>query len=187
MKIHLSTGLLADAFYLPSAHHDDRPPQAEIDMIVLHNISLPPGEFGSGSVENFFCGQLDFSAHPYFQTISHLKVASHLFIDRKGKVIQFVPFLKRAWHAGESSFAGRVRCNDFSIGIELEGTDHEPFTAIQYEKLAEVIPALMQAYPAITRERIVGHSDIAPHRKTDPGPHFDWSKIDEIVCCMNNR
>jgi AmpD protein len=133
-------------------------------------------------VEKFFCGQLDFAAHPYFQTLAELKVSAHLFINRKGDIKQFVPFAKRAWHAGQSYFEGRERCNDFSIGIELEGTDDLPYEKIQYEQLAKIIKVLQQMYPKISRNRVVGHSDIAPLRKTDPGPSFDWAFLD---CLLN--
>lgn len=146
-------------------------------MIVVHNISLPPGEFGGRFIERFFCGNLEASEHPYFAEISSMRVSSHLLIKRNGDIIQFVPFHKRAWHAGESSFAGRVRCNDFSIGIELEGTDDLPFEEMQYQQLADVIRAIRAAYPQIVNDRIVGHSDIAPSRKTDPGPAFDWDYL----------
>lgn len=181
MKIDLATGLLTSARYIMSMHHDDRPDNTQIDLIVIHNISLPPGQFGTDAVEKFFCDQLDFSAHPYFSTISQLKVSSHLFIDRKGAVTQFVPFIKRAWHAGESSFQGRTRCNDFSIGIELEGTDDIVFEEVQYKVLSDIIKIVKISYPHITRERIVGHSDIAPQRKTDPGPMFDWRYLDCLL------
>jgi AmpD protein len=181
VELELPVGLLKSAKYLPSNHCDDRPENQLIDMIVIHNISLPPGEFGTGSVEKFFCDQLDVSQHPFFSTIHHLKVAAHLFINREGAVTQFVPFSKRAWHAGQSIFQGRERCNDFSIGIELEGTDHIPFEEKQYVTLSQIIRLLMKIYPAITRERIVGHSDIAPQRKTDPGPAFDWNFLDCLL------
>lgn len=164
-----------------SPHCDERPPGTLVDMIVIHGISLPPGEFGSDAVERFFCGQLDTSAHAYYNGIAHLTVSSHLFIKRTGEMIQFVPFTKRAWHAGESFFQGKTRCNDFSIGIELEGTDEIPYDQRQYEQLSQVIPLLMQAYPAITQERIVGHDDIAPGRKTDPGPAFDWQYLQGLL------
>jgi AmpD protein len=137
--------------------------------------------FGTQKVEAFFCGHLDITEHPYFETIATLKVSSHLFIDRHGEMIQFVPFEKRAWHAGESFFDGRFRCNDFSIGIELEGSDDLPYEKVQYQHLAEVIKALQQRYPAITRERILGHSDVAPSRKKDPGPLFDWTYLDTLL------
>jgi AmpD protein len=174
-------GLLQTVAYKPSPHCDERPPNTPIDLVVVHGISLPPGEFGQNLVEPFFCGNLDFSLHPYFATISHLRVSAHLFINRQGLVTQFVPFLQRAWHAGQSSFQGRERCNDFSVGIELEGTDELPYEKPQYEALAGVIKLLMQTYPEISRERVVGHSDIAPSRKTDPGEAFDWGLLRGMV------
>lgn len=177
----LKNGVLNSARYNPSPHHDIRPDKTEIDMIVVHCISLPPAKFGNHHIEDFFCGKLDHSLHPYFETIKSLRVSSHILIKRNGEVIQFVPFDKRAWHAGESFFQGRERCNDFSIGIELEGTDDMPYEKIQYEKLAEIIKTLQKKYPAITRDRIVGHSDIAPGRKTDPGPLFDWHSLDYLL------
>lgn len=163
--------------FIPSPNHDERPLNMAIDMIVVHNISLPPGEFGSQAVAAFFCNQLDSALHPYFKTIQDLKVSAHLFIKRTGEVVQFVPFHKRAWHAGESQFGGKTRCNDFSVGIELEGADDIPFEPQQYDRLVELIQLLMRAYPAITLDRIVGHADIAPGRKTDPGPAFDWRHL----------
>jgi AmpD protein len=181
LEIDKTTGLLVGERYLPSSHHNDRPENMPIDMIVIHNISLPPGQFGTGAVEKFFCDELDMTAHEYFSTISHLKVSAHLLIDRQGVITQFVPFSKRAWHAGQSNFDGRSECNDFSIGIELEGTDHLLFEKKQYETLSQVIQLLLQTYPDIRRERIVGHSDIAPGRKTDPGPAFDWSNLDCLL------
>jgi AmpD protein len=177
LNVNLKTGLLETVVVRESPHCDDRPHNMAIDLVVIHGISLPPGEFGSDMVETFFSGKLDFDRYPALADIATLKVSSHLFIKRTGEIIQFVPFTKRAWHAGESVFAGRERCNDFSIGIELEGTDDIPYEEGQYEQLREIILALRRAYPAITRERIVGHVDIAPGRKTDPGPAFDWNKI----------
>jgi N-acetyl-anhydromuramoyl-L-alanine amidase len=174
LTLNTVSGLLDPVFYCPSPHHDARPEGQAIDMIVVHNISLPPGEFGSIAIEDFFSGQLDTSSHPYFASIAHLKVSAHLLIKRSGDVTQFVPFHLRAWHAGESYFQGKSRCNDFSIGIELEGTDDIPYLPAQYQKLVEVINILLQAYPAINKDRIIGHEDIAPGRKTDPGPSFDW-------------
>ncbi len=168
--------------YLPSPHCDHRPDADDISLIVVHNISLPPAQFGTGSVEKFFCGNLNFNEHPYFETIKELRVSAHLLIHRNGDVTQFVPFDRRAWHAGKSFFQGRENCNDFSIGIELEGTDDIPFEKKQYARLAEIIQLLQEKYPKITREHIVGHSDIAPGRKTDPGPAFDWSYLD---CLLN--
>ncbi|MCV6606138.1 MAG: 1,6-anhydro-N-acetylmuramyl-L-alanine amidase AmpD, partial [Porticoccaceae bacterium] len=145
-------------------------------LLVIHNISLPPGEFGGGHVERFFCNSLDGAEHPYFATIDSMQVSSHLLIDRQGRITQFVPFLARAWHAGASQFEGRENCNDFSIGIELEGTDQLPYSDDQYNSLVAVTHNLLAHFPAITAGRIVGHSDIAPGRKTDPGPAFDWSR-----------
>jgi len=145
-----------------------------IDLLVIHSISLPPGEFGGPYIEQFFTNQLAPEGHPYFKEIAPLRVSAHLLIRRDGALIQFVPFDKRAWHAGTSCFGGEHACNDFSIGIELEGTDDQPYTRVQYQHLAEISRLLMRHYPEITRERIVGHADIAPQRKTDPGPAFDW-------------
>jgi AmpD protein len=146
------------------------------EVLILHAISLPPGEFGGCGIEDLFCNRLDPAAHPYYGEISHLEVSAHFLIRRNGEVIQFVPAHKRAWHAGRSSIEGRERVNDFSIGIELEGCDDLPFEAVQYAALAELTRALMAAFPAITPQRIYGHSDVAPGRKTDPGPRFDWAR-----------
>lgn len=174
LKLNAVSGLLEPVIYRSSTHYDERPDQTTIDMIVVHGISLPPGQFGGDDIEAFFCGKLDISLHPSYSSIAQLRVSAHLLIKRTGEIIQFVPFNKRAWHAGESFFHGKTRCNDFSIGIELEGTDDVPYEQHQYEVLARVIKLLMKAYPAITKDRIVGHVDIAPGRKTDPGPVFDW-------------
>lgn len=174
MKINPETALLDKAKYLPSAHYDLRPPNTEIDLLVIHNISLPPGEFGGNFIEDFFCGKLDLTRHPYFKEIGHLRVAAHLLIKRDGSVIQFIPFNFRAWHAGKSEFKGRSNCNDFSIGIELEGTDDIPYAEAQYQQLAAVSKVLLQTYPKIVRDNIVGHATIAPERKTDPGRAFAW-------------
>lgn len=168
-------GWLEGAHPVPSPNFDQRPDPDDISLLVIHNISLPPGQFGGGHVERLFCNRLDWAEHEFFESIRGLRVSSHLFISREGHILQFVPFHERAWHAGVSSFQGRERCNDFSIGIELEGTDHCPFEAVQYERLLWVTRILMDAYPALTPDRIVGHSDIAPGRKTDPGPFFDWT------------
>lgn len=148
-----------------------------VDLLVIHNISLPPGCYGGGYIEALFDNRLDAAAHPYFRDIASLKVSAHLLIDREGRITQFVPFDKKAWHAGQSCFQGREACNDFSIGIELEGCDDEAFTDDQYESLIEVTRLLMANYPRITLDRIVGHSEIAPGRKTDPGPCFDWKRL----------
>lgn len=181
LKVNSHLGLLEPVTYRPSAHCDHRPHSMEIDMIVIHGISLPPGEFGTNAIENFFCGKLDTSAHPFYASIANLKVSAHLLIKRNGHIIQFVPFTKRAWHAGESFYNGKSQCNDFSIGIELEGTDHLPYEPDQYQQLAAISRLLICAYPAIRHDRIVGHVDIAPHRKTDPGPAFDWGYFRKLV------
>ena len=147
------------------------------DCIVLHCISLPPGEFGGPEISDFFTNNLDCSAHPYFREIDGLRVSAHLLVRRDGEVIQFVPFGRRAWHAGESRFRGRGRCNDFSIGIELEGSEDCEYTDTQYHHLAAVIRAVMASYPPMTARDIAAHSDIAPGRKSDPGPAFDWLRL----------
>lgn len=162
---------------LPSPNCSERPADVAVELLVIHNISLPPGQYGQGYIEALFCNRLDSTADPYFAEIAHLQVSAHLLIDRQGEVTQFVPFDKKAWHAGQSVFKERENCNDFSIGIELEGTDTEGFTFDQYECLIKVSRELMAQYPLITLDNIVGHSDIAPGRKTDPGPHFDWARF----------
>ena len=180
-KITLPLGLLEPVMYRPSNHCNDRPKNVQIDTIIVHCISLPPGKFGTNDVEHFFCGSLDVERDVFYSTITHLKVAAHLFIKRCGEIIQFVPFSQRAWHAGASHFAGRDGCNDFSIGIELEGTEDIPYEPIQYEQLSKVIKLLMKAYPFITPERIIGHADVAPGRKTDPGSSFDWAYLRGLI------
>lgn len=176
MKIDTTNGLLEDARFIPSPNCDTRPEGIPVDALVIHSISLPPGEFGGTAIERLFCNTLDAAEHPYYREIKDQEVSAHLLIRRDGEVIQFVPLHMRAWHAGESVCEGRPRVNDFSIGIELEGSDDTPFEEAQYRKLAEITKAVMRAYPAITRERIYGHADIAPGRKTDPGPHFNWER-----------
>ena len=177
----ISEDCLEYARLQPSPNCSERPEAEEISLLVIHNISLPPGEFGGGHVDELFCNTLDPRAHPYFAEIAHLRVSAHLLITRDGAITQYVPFRCKAWHAGKSVFSGRENCNDFSIGIELEGSDHEAFTAVQYEQLVRVTRWLQERYPLITLERIVGHSDIAPGRKTDPGPCFDWTHYRECV------
>lgn len=169
-----ATGIFSEARQKPSSNHDARPLECPISLLVIHNISLPPGEYGGPWIDDLFLNRLDPHAHPFFSEIQGLHVSSHLLIRRDGRLTQYVPFDKRAWHAGESAFEGVRNCNDFSIGIELEGTDTDPYTQIQYAVLAEVTHKLIQRYPAITPERITGHSNIAPGRKSDPGPAFDW-------------
>jgi AmpD protein len=173
--------LLVSARQLPSQNLSERPEGEEISLLVIHNISLPPGEFGGRYIDDLFCNCLDYSAHAFFEDLKELRVSSHLLIDRSGKLTQYVPFNFRAHHAGESLFDGREQCNDFSIGIELEGCDDRPFTDQQYEVLAKTTLILMEAYPGITSARIIGHSDIAPGRKTDPGPCFDWSRYRSML------
>ena len=158
----------------PSPNFDARPPGVGIDLVVVHGISLPPGEFGSGAITRLFCNRLDLSEHPSYTDLAGLRVSAHAFIDRGGGIAQYVSFLDRAWHAGDSCFGGRPACNDFSIGIELEGADTTPYECAQYEALSCVVRALMARWPDIRPDRIVGHSDVAPGRKTDPGPAFDW-------------
>lgn len=167
---------LAVARRVMSPNHSERPPQRAIDMLVIHNISLPPGEFGGPWIDHLFTNQLDPEAHPYFAGIAQLKVSAHAMINRYGEVTQYVAFDRKAWHAGQSCFAGEQNCNEFSIGIELEGCDDKDFTDAQYQTLAELTRYLRHCYPAISAERVVGHSDIAPGRKTDPGPCFDWPR-----------
>ena len=176
MYIDPQTGLLDEARFVASPNCDERPGDQPAELLVIHNISLPPSEFGGPYIEQLFTNCLDPEAHPYFRDICHLQVASHLLIRRDGEILQFVPFHKRAWHAGQSCFEGRDACNDFSIGIELEGADDVPYETVQYEKLVEVSRHLLTTYPNIKPQSIVGHSDIAPGRKTDPGPAFDWSR-----------
>ena len=180
-RIAPGTHLLTDVPHHESPNQDARPEDAITDAVVVHAISLPPGEFGGGFIEALFCNELPAGAHPYFAGIADLRVSAHLCIYRGGEVSQFVPFDRRAWHAGESCYDGRTACNDFTIGIELEGCDDQPFTDAQYQALGGVGRALMARYPDIVPERFVGHSDIAPGRKTDPGPHFDWLRLlDEL-------
>ena len=169
------TGRFPEARWCPSPNFGARPDSTEISLLVVHNISLPPGQFGGSHIEDFFCNRLQADAHPYFATIAELQVSAHALIRRDGSVVQFVSCLDRAWHAGRSCFQGEVECNDFGIGIELEGADDIPYTAEQYSALAGLASQVMAAWPAITPERITGHSDIAPGRKTDPGPAFDWA------------
>jgi AmpD protein len=168
---------LTDAVPIPSPNCDDRPAGVNASLIVIHCISLPPGRFGSEDISRLFINRLDPEADPFFRQIIHLRVSAHLLIRRDGGLIQYVPFHSRAWHAGLSSFRGQSVCNDFSIGIELEGTDDSPYEPIQYRRLNAALRALLATYPSLSAERITGHSDIAPHRKTDPGRCFDWRRI----------
>ena len=185
MYIDTDSGLVKDCdscsyAVCPSPNHDDRPEGAGIDLVVVHSISLPPGEYGGDAIERFFQNDLAAEEHPYFAEIHELQVSSHVLIKRDGSIVQFVPFDKRAWHAGVSRYRQRERCNDFSIGIELEGTDTDQFEEHQYRSLAELIGSLRKAYPAIG-DHITGHCDIAPGRKTDPGTGFDWGKLHSML------
>jgi N-acetyl-anhydromuramoyl-L-alanine amidase len=170
-------GWLEGALRVESPNCDDRPDRDDISLVVVHGISLPPGEFGGSWIDRLFTNTLPEGVHPYFETVRHLRVSTHVLIGRDGTFKQYVPFHKRAWHAGTSVYRGRERCNDFSIGIELEGSDDCPYTDEQYLRLAEVVPALIREYPMLSRETLAGHSHIAPGRKTDPGPAFDWAKL----------
>jgi AmpD protein len=167
-------GLAFGVPFVPSPNCDDRPAGAVIDLLVIHAISLPPGEFGGGAIEALFLNELNPAHHPYYAGIAGLRVSSHFLVRRNGAIVQYVPCIKRAWHAGASSWRGRSRCNDFSIGIELEGSEEVPFETPQYDAAAKLTRALAIAYPIA---EIVGHSDIAPGRKTDPGASFDWSRF----------
>lgn len=171
---------LQPARHCPSPNHNERPPGTAVSLVVVHGISLPPGEFGGPYIDDLFCNRLDASMHPYFATLAGLEVSSHLLIRRDGELVQYVPFDRRAWHAGRSHYAGRDNCNDFSVGIELEGTDDMPYAEAQYRQLAAVIAVLEARYPAC-RGACVGHSDIAPGRKTDPGPAFDWQYLQHLL------
>jgi len=176
MQINTKTGLLDECKQCLSPNRDSRPENTTIDLIVVHSISLPPGEYGGEFIEHFFQNKLDKNTHPYFEEICEMQVSSHVLIKRCGEIVQFVPFHERAWHAGQSNFAGRERCNDFSIGIELEGSDSDVFEDIQYQQLAQLVSLLQKSYPAIT-DNITGHSDISPGRKKDPGTGFSWSQL----------
>ena len=166
---------------LPSPNHDARPPGVAIDLVVIHGISLPPGEFGGRDIDRLFTNTLDCGAHPYYGTLGELRVSAHLLIDRTGAVTQYVGLFDRAWHAGASRFQDRADCNDFAIGIELEGCDDIPYTTAQYAALGGLLRVLRHAFPGITRQRIVGHAEVAPGRKTDPGPAFDWTRFHTLL------
>lgn len=172
---------LQPARRLPSPNCDLRPEHVRIELLVIHGISLPPGHFGGSNIDALFTNRLDAGAHPYFREIAALRVSSHALIRRNGELVQYVPLSMRAWHAGSSNFCGRGRCNDFSIGIELEGTDYTPYEPVQYRRLAALASLLMSVWPAITKARIVGHQYIAPGRKTDPGRVFDWGHLFSLI------
>jgi N-acetyl-anhydromuramoyl-L-alanine amidase len=177
-------GVVRAAAQVPSPNCDDRPPQTSITLVVVHNISLPPGRFGGPGIAELFTNRLDPAAHPHYGTVAHLRVSAHFVIGRDGALTQFVSCARRAWHAGESSWRGRENCNDFSIGIELEGTDDLPYEIAQYGVLARLTRALCRRYPIVD---LAGHSDVAPGRKTDPGPAFDWARLRTLAAAPRIR
>jgi AmpD protein len=181
LEVDLESGLMRGARQIASPNHDSRPAGVQADLIVVHGISLPPGEYGGPWIDRLFTNTLPADVHPYFAEIGPLRVSSHLVVMRDGAVTQYVRFTDRAWHAGKSIFEGRAACNDFSVGVELEGTDTQPYTAAQYDSLAKAVAALCAAYPRLSPARLVGHSDIAPGRKTDPGPAFDWPRARRLI------
>lgn len=179
--IDRDTGLLRTARQVPSPNCDDRPEGVLADLIIVHGISLPPGQYGGPWIDRLFTNTLPPAEHPYFLDIAGRRLSSHLLIRRDGECVQYVPFHRRAWHAGVSSYEGRERCNDFSIGIELEGTDDTAYEPEQYRELSRIIVQLCEAYPSLSRERVAGHSDVAPGRKTDPGAMFDWHRLRALL------
>lgn len=185
-KFQVVDGELIGVRQIASTNFNQRPENTEIQLLVIHNISLPPSQFGGGYIEQFFQNQLDWSVHPYFKTIEGMQVSAHLLILRTGEVLQFVNFKNRAWHAGRSSYLAKVECNDYSIGIELEGSDDTDFEEVQYQALSNVVATLQAAYPKIG-PHLAGHSDIAPGRKTDPGPHFQWQYFREMLKNQKNE
>lgn len=181
MKIDSQLGLLLESEYHHSPNQNERPDKTDISGIVIHNISLPPGEFGGGWIDDLFLNQLDPTAHPYFKDIADIKVSAHVLIRRTGQLVQYVPFHQRAWHAGESCWDAREGCNDFTVGIEIEGCDEKTFESVQYQQLAKLINSLVETYPKLDKSRVTGHQHIAPGRKTDPGPHFDWDYLNKLI------
>ena len=181
MRIDPETGVVDGVSWVDSPNQDARPAGVEVELVVVHGISLPPGKFGGGWIEALFTNSLDPGDHAYFAAIAGLRVSAHVLIRRRGERVQFVPFHRRAWHAGRSSYRGRAEVNDFSVGIELEGADEVPYTAAQYRGLARLLSALFAAYPALAADRVVGHSEVAPGRKTDPGPAFDWGRLRSLL------
>jgi AmpD protein len=181
LRIDAKTGLALLVRQVLSSHYDARPAGVTPDLIIVHGISLPPAEFGGPWIDRLFTGNLPPEAHPYFAAMAVGRVSAHALIRRDGEIVQYVPFGERAWHSGRSEYRGRGACNDFSVGIELEGTDDVPYEAAQYESLAALIKALLAAYPTLSREHVVGHSDVAPGRKTDPGDSFDWARLRSAI------
>jgi AmpD protein len=190
LQVDPKSGLIRGARQIASPNHDARPAGVEADLIVVHGISLPPGQFGGPWIDRLFTNTLPPDVHPYFAEVCSMRVSSHLVLDRDGAVTQYVNLHERAWHAGKSIYEGREACNDFSVGVELEGADTLPYEAAQYEALAKVVAALCAAYPRLSPDRLVGHSDIAPGRKTDPGPSFDWPRARGLIaaaCALRVR
>ncbi|HUF78420.1 MAG TPA: 1,6-anhydro-N-acetylmuramyl-L-alanine amidase AmpD [Thermoanaerobaculia bacterium] len=181
MRIDRATGLIEGARQVPSPNQDARPEGIEPELVVVHGISLPPGELGGPWIDHLFTNRLDPEAHPYFREIADLRVAAHVLIRRDGELVQYVPCHRRAWHAGVSRWREKEAVNDFSVGVELEGTDELPYEDSQYQRLAELVRALAATYPGITPDRLAGHSGIAPGRKTDPGPAFDWVRVQKLL------
>ena len=177
LKVETATGLLIGVRQVISPHCDARPAETLPELIIVHGISLPPNEFGGPWIDRLFTGTLPWDAHPYFRQIEGLRASAHVVIRRDGQLTQYVPFGERAWHAGVSQYRTRSGCNDFSIGVELEGTDDIAYTDAQYAQLVELIAALIEAYPSLSPEHLVGHSDVAPGRKSDPGPYFEWPRL----------
>ena len=187
VKIDAATGLCVGVCQVLSPHWDARPKGAAPELLVVHGISLPPGEFGGPWIDRLFTGTLPADAHPSFRERAGLRVSAHMLIRRDGQIVQYVPCGARAWHAGESQYRGRPNCNDFSIGIELEGTDDTPYTDAQYTQLAALAAALLRAYATLNQEQIVGHSDVAPGRKTDPGASFDWPRFRALLSAYSTN
>ena len=177
LRIDASTGLALRVRQVLTDHYDARPAGVVPEIVIVHGISLPPAEFGGPWIDRLFTGNLPPEVHPFFAAMAIGRVSAHVLIRRDGEIVQYVPFGERAWHAGQSEYRGREACNDFSVGIELEGTDDTPYEAAQYESLAALIRALLATYPTLSRERVVGHSDVAPGRKSDPGQSFDWARL----------
>jgi N-acetyl-anhydromuramoyl-L-alanine amidase len=181
VHVEPDSGLMQGVRHIDSPNRDSRPPGVQADLIVVHGISLPPGEFGGPWIDRLFTNTLPPEVHPYFSEVAPLRVSSHVVVARDGAVTQYVRFTERAWHAGKSAYQGRGACNDFSVGVELEGTDTQPYEAPQYDALAEIVAALCAAYPRLSPDRLAGHSDISPGRKTDPGPAFDWPLARRLI------
>ena len=187
MQVDTDSGLMLGVRQIASPNHDARPPGVEADLIVVHGISLPPGKFGGPWIDQLFTNSLPAEIHPYFAEVCSLRVSSHLVVQRDGAVTQYVRFTDRAWHAGVSSYEGREACNDFSVGVELEGTDDLEYEPVQYSVLAEVVAALCAAYPRLSPQRMAGHNDVSPGRKTDPGPAFDWAHAHRLIAAACGR